>query len=150
MAQPRRPSGLDATGYLLKQAATALRSAMDEVLRPVGVTVPQYACLELLARHPGLSNAELARGAFVTRQSMNLVLRGLQDAGYVTRPDTVDRGRARPVKLTPAGRRVLARAARAVADVEERMVEPLSEREVAAMRTSLQRCVEALRGAAAT
>jgi hypothetical protein len=59
---------------------------MDAVLRPLDLTVPQYACLELLGRTPGLSNADLARGAFVTRQSMNGVLRGLQDRGLVTRP----------------------------------------------------------------
>jgi hypothetical protein len=41
-----------------------------------GLTVPQYACLELLDQHSGLSNAELARGAFVTRQSMQRDLRG--------------------------------------------------------------------------
>ena len=40
------------------------------------LTVPQYASLELLGRSPGQSSAELARGAFVTRQSMNLALRG--------------------------------------------------------------------------
>ena len=67
---------LDASlGYLLKQAASTLRSSMDAALRPLGLTVPQYACLELLAQRPGLSNSELARGAFVTRQSMNVLLR---------------------------------------------------------------------------
>jgi len=50
--------------------------------------VPQYSCLELLGQRSGLSNAELARGTFVTRQSMNQVLRGLQDRGLVTRPAT--------------------------------------------------------------
>ncbi|MDN5861556.1 MAG: MarR family transcriptional regulator, partial [Pseudonocardia sp.] len=58
-------------GYVLKQAATALRAGMDAVLRPLALTVPQYACLELLGRHPGLSSSELARGAFVSRQAMN-------------------------------------------------------------------------------
>ncbi len=61
----------NAVGYVLKQAAVALRSAMDVALRPLQLTVPQYACLELLGQRPGLSNAELARGVFVTRQSMN-------------------------------------------------------------------------------
>lgn len=71
---------------MLKQASAALRAAMDAALRPQQLTVPQYACMELLGQRPGLSNAELARGAFVSRQSMNLVLRGLQERGLVTRP----------------------------------------------------------------
>lgn len=56
-------------GYVLKQAATSLRAAMDTAMRPLGLTVPQYACLTLLGQRPGLSNAELARGAVATRQS---------------------------------------------------------------------------------
>src|SRR6185437_14344966 len=73
-------------GYLLKQASSALRSAMEEVLRPLGMTVTHYSCLELLAQRPGLSSSELARGAFVTRQSMNVLLQALERDGYVTRP----------------------------------------------------------------
>lgn len=53
-------------GYLLKRTQAALRGAMDKVLREHGLTVPQYATLELLALHPGMSNADLARATFVT------------------------------------------------------------------------------------
>jgi len=49
-----------AVGYVLKQAATALRTAMEAVLRPLALTVPQYACLELLGQRPGLTSSELA------------------------------------------------------------------------------------------
>ena len=87
MGQVRTGVDLDASlGYLLKQAASTLRSSMDAALRPLGLTVPQYACLELLAQRPGLSNSELARGAFVTRQSMNVLLQGLERDGFVSRP----------------------------------------------------------------
>jgi hypothetical protein len=34
----------ESVGYLLKQAATALRSRIDAKLRPLGLSVPQYAC----------------------------------------------------------------------------------------------------------
>lgn len=112
----------DAVGYALKQAAAALRSAMDAALRPLDLTVPQYACLELLGQRPGLTNAELARGAFVTRQSMNGVLRGLQDRGLLTRPASAPHGRALPTRLTPAGRDRLRAASTAVRAVEERML----------------------------
>ena len=36
-------------GYLLKEASSALRAAMEEVLRPLGMSVTRYSCLELLA-----------------------------------------------------------------------------------------------------
>ena len=72
-------------GYLLKEASSALRAAMEAVLRPLGMTVTHYSCLELLAQRPGLSNSDLARGAFVTRQSMNVLLQSLERDGDVTR-----------------------------------------------------------------
>lgn len=134
----------DAVGYVLKQAAAALRAEMDAVLRPLGLSVPQYACLELLGQRPGLSNADLARGAFVTRQSMNGVLRGLQDRGLVARPPTAPHGRARPTELTPAGSELRVLGSRSVRRVEQRMLAPLSADGRERLRNDLSSCVEAL------
>ncbi|MEU7484252.1 MarR family transcriptional regulator [Streptomyces sp. NPDC042319] len=131
-------------GYLLKRAQSALRGAMDKVLREHGLTVPQYATLELLALHPGMSNAELARATFVTRQSGNVVLRGLQDAGLIARPDTADHGRARPARLTEAGRTRLAAVQTAVYAVEQRMVDAIPQDRMTALLTDLDHIAAAL------
>jgi MarR family len=98
-------------GYLLKEASSVLRAAMEEALRPLGMSVTHYACLELLAQRPGLSNSELARGAFVTRQSMNVLLQALERGGYVTRPAEAPVGNA--------GRHDRDRAVRRVPDPAE-------------------------------
>jgi len=145
MSQAGPVNDLDqAVGYVLKQAAAALRAAMDAVLRPLALTVPQYACLELLGRRPGLSNAELARGAFVTRQSMNQVLRGLQERGLVTRPAIAAHGRALPTQLTPDGRQVLRTASTAVARVEVQMLAKLTADDQQRLRHDLSACTDAL------
>lgn len=140
----------DAVGYVLKQASSALRATMDAALRPLDLSVPQYACLELLGQRAGLSNAELARGAFVTRQSMNLVLRGLQERGLVTRPSRAPRGRALPTQLTPAGRDELGTASVAVRAVEERMLAPLSAADRRQLCDYLAACATALTPRAGT
>lgn len=129
---------------MLKQAATALRGAMDTVLRPLEFTVPQYACLELLDGRPGLSNPDLARGAFVARQSMRCVLGGLQERGLVTRPSTAPHGRALPTQVTPGGRMKLNAAGGAVRAVEQRMLAHLSSREQSRLRADLAKCGAAL------
>jgi DNA-binding MarR family transcriptional regulator len=113
-------------GYLLKEASSALRTALEEVLRPLGMSVTHYSCLELLAQRPGSSNSELARGAFVTRQSMNVLLQTLERDGYVTRPAQAPVGKALPARLTPRGRRSLAKATSAVRSVEVRMLAGLT------------------------
>ncbi|GEM30175.1 putative transcriptional regulator, MarR family protein [Nocardia neocaledoniensis NBRC 108232] len=116
-------------GYLLKEASSALRVAMEEVLRPLGMSITHYACLELLAQRPGLSNSELARGAFVTRQTMNVLLQALERDGCVSRPAAAPVGKVLPTRLTPRGMRSLEEATAAVRSVELRMVAGLSEAE---------------------
>ncbi|WZH37392.1 MAG: MarR family transcriptional regulator [Microbacterium enclense] len=132
-------------GYLLKEAASALRTAMEEVLRPLGMTITHYSCLELLSQRPGLSNSDLARGAFVTRQSMNVLLRTLERDGVVTRPDEAPVGKALPTRLTPKGRRSLEVASAAVRSVERRMLSGMTDAEQAAALRALRSMATSLR-----
>jgi DNA-binding MarR family transcriptional regulator len=137
-------------GYLLKEAATALRVAMEGVLKPLGMTVTHYSCLELLSQRPGLSNSELARGAFVSRQSMNVLLQSLERDGFVVRPAEAPVGRALPTRLTPLGRRELATATMAVKSVEERMLNGLSDEERTAARRLLRTLISSLQSTGAS
>lgn len=136
-------------GYALKEAASALRAAMEDVLRPLGMTVTHYSCLELLAQRPGLSNSELARGAFVTRQSMNVLLQALERDGTVTRPAEAPVGKALPARLTSRGRHSLAKATAAVRSVELRMLAGMTEAERSAALRMLQGMSRSLRGSGA-
>lgn len=146
MSQDRVGVDLETSlGYLLKEASSALRAAMDTVLRPLGMTVTHYSCLELLAQRPGLSNSELARGAFVTRQSMNVLLQSLERDGYVTRPAQAPVGKALPARLTPRGRRSLVRASAAVRSVEIRMLSAMTQAEQSSALTLLQSMIRSLR-----
>ncbi|MGY5052353.1 MarR family winged helix-turn-helix transcriptional regulator [Streptomyces sp. 900105755] len=132
-------------GYLLKEASSVLRAAMEEVLRPLGMSVTHYSCLELLAQRPGLSNSELARGAFVTRQSMNVLLQALERDGYVTRPTEAPVGKALPARLTPRGRQSLEKASAAVRAVEVKMLAGMTETEQSDAFRSLQSMIRSLR-----
>lgn len=132
-------------GYLLKEASSALRTAMEEVLRPLGMTVTHYSCLELLAQRPGLSSSELARGAFVRRQTMNVLLQTLERDGYVSRPAQAPVGKVLPTRLTPRGRRSLAKATVAVRSVEVRMLGRMTETERSGAFRLLQSMIHSLR-----
>lgn len=146
MSQARGGIDLDTSlGYLVKETSSALRTAMEEVLRPLGMSVTRYACLELLAQRPGLSNSELARGVFVTRQSMNVLLQTLESEGYVIRPAEAAVGKILPARLTPLGRRSLDDATAAVRSVETRMLAGLSEAEQAHAFRILRGMVDSLR-----
>lgn len=131
-------------GYLLKEASSALRLAMEEVLRPLDMTITHYSCLELLAQRPGLSNSELARGTFVTRQSMNVLLQRLEKEGVVSRPASAPSGRTLPTELTARGREQLAGASAAVKRVEDAMLSVLTKDAQGELRAHLRSCVGAL------
>ncbi len=133
-------------GYLLKEASSALRQAMEDALRPLGMTITHYSCLELLAQRPGMSNSDLARGTFVTRQSMNVLLQSLEEAGEVTRPPEAAVGRVLPAQLTTLGRTRLRGATAAVRAVELRMLADLDARERERTLVALRKMVRALRG----
>jgi DNA-binding MarR family transcriptional regulator len=132
-------------GYLLKEASSELRAAMEAVLRPLGMTVTHYSCLELLAQRPGLSNSELARGAFVTRQSMNVLLQALEQDGYVERPAAARVGRVLPTQLTTRGRQELKKATAAIRSVEVRMLSGMTPEEQSDARKILTSMVHSLR-----
>lgn len=132
-------------GYLLKEASSALRTAMEDVLRPLGMNVTHYSCLELLAQRPGLSNSELARGAFVTRQTMNVLLQALEQDGSVVRRPEDGVGKVVPVTLTDRGRVALAQASAAVRSVEDRMLAGMDAADRSAARHALRSMVQALR-----
>ena len=131
-------------GYQLKHVQAALRARMDEALRPLGLTAPQYLCLELLSRAPGASTSDLAREAFVTRQTMSTLLRTLVDRGLAQRAAQASSGRALPVQLTPEGRSLLKEASKVTKEIERVMVAPLSETQLRTVREAMSACIAAL------
>ena len=131
-------------GYQLKHVQAALRARMDEALRPLGLSAPQYLCLELLSRAPGASTSDLAREAFVTRQTMSTLLRTLVDRGLAQRAAQASSGRALPVQLTPEGRSLLKEASKVTEEIERVMVAPLSETQLRTVREAMSACIAAL------
>lgn len=131
-------------GYLVKRVQQLLRQACDDSLRPLGLSMSQYAVLHALADHPGASSAQLARVCFVTRQSLQDVLGGLRSAGLVTVAERATSGRARPVTLTTGGRSVLRTADHAITVVEQCMLAGLKTDEERHLSELLTTCASNL------
>jgi DNA-binding MarR family transcriptional regulator len=130
--------------YLIKRAQAALHAALAPALRQHGATIAQYAVLTVLDEEPGLSNADLARLAFLTPQTMNQTLRGLEDKHWVTRRPHPGHARILQAGLTQEGRAVL-RACHAAADaIEEQMLAGLSPEDRRQLEAALRACIDAL------
>lgn len=133
------------TGFLIKRAEQALMAEKDAALRPLGLTVPQYAALLVLEASPGLSSAELARGCLVTPQNMAVVVTNLIGKDLIERRPHAVHERVVEIRLTGRGRRLLARADTVALAVERRLDDALGD-EAAHLRQLLATAAEALRG----
>jgi DNA-binding MarR family transcriptional regulator len=134
----------DHPGYLLKRAQSTLHAAMAGVLREHGATIAQYAVLSALDEEPGLSNAGLARRAFVTPQTMNQILQELEQKRWVARHPDPAHARILQADLTPAGRTALRACRLAVDAVEEQMLAPLAPGDIEQFTATLRACIQAL------
>ena len=122
------------SGYLLRQAWHAFRSAMDAALREHGLNPPQYAALSVLARDPGASGADLARACATTPQAMNGVLATLEREGLIDRRPHPTHGRILQVTLSAEGERRLAAATPAVRALEAAIEQDMTPDEIAAVK----------------
>ena len=130
--------------YLVKRLEMAERARMEEVLRPLGVTLHQYTALSILERREGLSSAQMARRHVVTPQAMHQLIATMErDQLIERRPDEANR-RILRAWLTEHGSRILRACHRVVDDVEERMLSGLAPAEAAAFGRALERCLDAL------
>jgi DNA-binding MarR family transcriptional regulator len=99
------------------------------VLDPLEVAFPEYLCMRVLSKYPGQSNADLARALSVSPQAMNMVLRGLEERGLVTRPASVASGRSLPAQLTREGADLLKRTDAGVRAAENRLMVNMTDEE---------------------
>lgn len=113
-------------GYKLKKTQHALRLHMDEALRTLDLTTPQYAVLAQLELKPGASNAALARSAFITAQTMHGIVSNLEKRGLVERKSDISHGRILCTELTDQGHKIIAQAHDMIRDVEARMLATVS------------------------
>jgi DNA-binding MarR family transcriptional regulator len=130
--------------YMVKQVELVVRSHLDELVRPSGITALQYTALTVLERHDGLSAAQLARDSFVTAQSIADLVRSLENRGLVRRERNARNRRELLILLTDAGRELLARHEGLVRELEERMVRDLTPHQTQQFRQALSKAWHAL------
>lgn len=140
----QRRNGFEWVGYNLKITQHRLRQRLDAELGQIGITAPQNAALLEIASNPRVSNADLARTAFVTPQTMQGILVNLQRQGLIVRTPHPKHGRVIMSELTEAGRSAVAAGARAAEVVERQMLSALSATEAKLLSDMLKRCAAAL------
>jgi DNA-binding MarR family transcriptional regulator len=125
--------------YVLKQIELSIRTHLDEVLRPLGMTTAQYTAMTVLERHPDLTSAQLARRSFVSQQAMAEMVSALESRSLVQRHRD-DRDRRRLVLvLTPQGSALLDECRVDVAAIEQRMLAGIADADIVRTRRLVNR-----------
>jgi DNA-binding MarR family transcriptional regulator len=141
-APPDEPERL--IGYLLRRAQHAWQVALDDALRPLGISAAGFAVLRLIEQTPGSSGAALAAASMYRPQATQQVLVNLEAAGLVERrPDPHD-ARRRLAHLTARGSEVIAEAYGRASGLEDRITAGLSDAEFEQFRTWLLQAASAL------
>lgn len=131
-------------GYGLKIAQHRLRQRLEAELAGTGISASQNAVLLAIGDNPRISNASLARAAFVTPQSMQGMLVTLERDGFIVRTPHPEHGRIIMTELTEKGRAAAQAGMVAAEAVERQMLSGLTDDEAALLRDLLRRCADAL------
>jgi DNA-binding MarR family transcriptional regulator len=115
--------------YVVGRVEHGIRREMHTRLAQCGLSVQEYTALSVLGARPGLSNAQLARRALVTPQSMIEILSRLERRELVAREADPRHARILRGHLTRRGRALLRDADRAVAGIQEQILADVPQRE---------------------
>ncbi len=143
------PGAGNSPGMLLWLAGWAWKRQVEAVLRPLGLTQPQFTVLLTLARledarpAAGSSQHQVGVAARMDANTLSQVLRGLEKRALVTRSRAVDRRRWE-TGLTDSGRTLLAEARVVVATVDAAFFAPMGrgQKVLAASLEHLLACAE--------
>jgi DNA-binding MarR family transcriptional regulator len=126
---------------MMKRILNHFRSQMDETLRPQGVTTAQLSVLHMIRIEPGVSGAQLARLCYMTPQSAQALLTGLEDDGWIVRRKDSVNERIRGASLTKEGETLLTTAEKVAKVIEGKLWQGIDESSIMALNAVLERCL---------
>lgn len=112
----------DSPGYLLGQVTMLWQRKLKKVLDPLNLTQTQFVLLAALGWLSKTNNAvtqvDIAKQGNADRMMVSKVLRTLQDKKFISRQEHPTDTRAKIIKLTTEGERVLQKALTAVENAD--------------------------------
>ncbi|SCK10786.1 DNA-binding transcriptional regulator, MarR family [Variovorax sp. HW608] len=136
------PKGVDVRGvprslewemrfnFLIHDVSRLRRSAFDRSMKPLGITRSQWWVLAYLSREDGMTQSRLAEELDLGKVAIGGLIDRLQKSGLVRRvADPADR-RINRVFLEPSSKRMIARLRSVEAQLNEEILEGVTEREL--------------------
>lgn len=133
MVDPKSNKSPFRAGFLIHDASRLRRTVFDQRLKPLGITRSQWWVLSNLDRDTGegFSQIELARLLDVGKVTLGGLIGRLEKNDLVTRISDRDDRRAKRVRLSRKGRALLQRLELVALEVNQKIMENISEDEEA-------------------
>lgn len=120
-------------GFLLWHISTAWRSFIEAVLRPLGLTHPQFVILATLGwltrNGERATQAAVGKLAGLDPNTTSQIIRGLEQKDLIKREPSSD-GRAKNPFLTTKGKKILAKALPVVEATDAKFFNILTKKEM--------------------
>jgi MarR family transcriptional regulator for hemolysin len=127
-------------GGVIGRTGRQWRRALDLRLQPFDLTEAAWLPLLQLSRAGApMRQKDLAAALTLDKSSIVRVLKGLEEAGLLTRGEDADDHRAKPIVITAKGRRLADRVERMSQELERELVEGIAAVDLATTRDTLER-----------
>lgn len=123
----------ESPGYLLWRVSTQWRSSIEQTLKPLGLTHPQFVILASLGwlTRNGINvvQVEIGRSAGLDPNTTSQILRGLETKKLIQRKQLSDE-RSKNPSLTALGSKILSQALPAVEKADKEYFKKLSAQKI--------------------
>lgn len=126
-------------GHELARTHLTLKSIIQDLLKPHGVTVQQFEVLRRVAAEEGLTASLLVHRIVSDSSTMMSILARLQSKGLITRRTDKSDRRIKRIYLTPTGRGLVLELTVIADDHNREMVSQLSAEELSTFRRVLDK-----------
>lgn len=120
---------LDMAGHLIRRLHQLSTQVFVQRTQAAGfdLTPVQFAALDAIGHHPGTDQATVAELIAYDRATIGGVIERLEQKGWVDRVVSERDRRARELSLTPEGERILAALVPVVRDLQDEILQALSD-----------------------
>lgn len=131
--------------YNIGRLDRLVNQQLSEVLKPLGVSLPQFTVLSNLQRRGATANAALAARSFISPQAANQIVNTMVEHNWVTKRNDPNHGRMVLIELTDTGREMCARCMKEATAFEAKMLQGLTPESVIMFKATVQRLLDNLR-----
>lgn len=122
---------------LLGKVEHLLVQKIEQSLRPLGLTVPQYSALSIIELKGSMTNADLSRECFVSPQTMNRIIINLSKLKMIKKAAPRKNGLKIFFELTPKATELICKAHVIVNHIEVQLIKNISKKDFSQFEKTL-------------